>query len=64
MLLNYINEITIYIMEDVAIHGSSGNDVYKVVPKDEEISKIKENKKITIHHVYSNRGVPRSPLNL
>ena len=41
MLLNYINEITIYIMEDVAIHGSSGNDVYKVVPKDEEISKIK-----------------------
>ena len=61
MLLNYINEITIYIMEDVAIHGSSGNDVYKVVPKDEEISKIK---KITIHHVYSNRGVPRSPLNL
>ena len=42
MLLNYINEITIYIMEDVAIHGSSGNDVYKVVLKDEEISKIKE----------------------
>ena len=41
MLLNYINEITIYIMEDVAIHGSSGNEVYKVVPKDEEISKIK-----------------------
>ena len=41
MLLNFINEITIYIMEDVAIHGSSGNDVYKVVPKDEEISKIK-----------------------
>ena len=28
-------------MEDVAIHGSGGNDVYKVVPKDEEISKIK-----------------------
>ena len=26
-----------YIMEDVAIHGSGGNDVYKVVPKDEEI---------------------------
>ena len=25
-----------YIMEDVAIHGSGGNDVYKVVPKDEE----------------------------
>ena len=44
MLLNYINEITIYIMEDVAIHGSSGNDVYKVVPKDEEISKIKKKK--------------------
>ena len=42
MLLNYINEITIYIMEDVAIHESSGNDVYKVVPKDEEISKIKK----------------------
>ena len=38
MLLNYINEITIYIMEDVAIHGSSGNDVYKVVPKDEEMA--------------------------
>ena len=34
-----MNEITI--MEDVAIHGSGGNDVYKVVPKDEEISKIK-----------------------
>ena len=29
-------------MEDVAIHESSGNDVYKVVPKDEEISKIKK----------------------
>ena len=43
MLLNYIlNEITIlYMMEDVAIHRSDGNDVYKVVPKDKEISKIK-----------------------
>ena len=28
-------------MEDVAIHRSGGNDVYKVVPKDKEISKIK-----------------------
>ena len=28
-------------MEDVAIHRSGGNDVYKVVPKDNEISKIK-----------------------
>ena len=46
MLLNFINEITIYIMEDVAIHGSSGNDVYKVVPKDEEISKINKIKKL------------------
>ena len=50
-------------MEDVAIHRSGGNDVYKVVPKDKEISKIKL-KKITIHHVYSNCGVPRSLLNL
>ena len=32
-------------MEDVAIHGSGGNGVYKVVPKDEEISKIKKKKK-------------------
>ena len=30
-----------YIMEDVAIHKSGGNDVYKVVPKEKEISKIK-----------------------
>ena len=28
-------------MEDVAIHRSGGTDVYKVVPKDKEISKIK-----------------------
>ena len=28
-------------MEDVAIHRSDGNDVYKVVPKDKELSKIK-----------------------
>ena len=41
MLLNYINEIIIYIMEDVAIHRSGGNDVYKVVSKDKEISEIK-----------------------
>ena len=30
-----------YIIEDVAIHRNGGNDVYKVVPKDKEISKIK-----------------------
>ena len=30
-----------YIMEDVEMHRSGGNDVYKVVPKDKEISKIK-----------------------
>ena len=40
-------------MEDVALHRSGGNDVYKVVPRDKEISNI--NKKITIHHVYLNR---------
>ena len=28
-------------MEDVAIHRSGGNDVYKVEPKDKGISKIK-----------------------
>ena len=50
-----------YIMENVAIHGMGGNDVYKVVPKYTKISKINE---ITIHHVYLNRGVLKSTLNL
>ena len=27
-------------MEDVAIHRSGGNDVYKVVPKDKEIHSV------------------------
>ena len=49
-----------YIMENVAIHGMGGNDVYKL-EEDKKISKINE---ITIHHVYLNRGVLRSPLNL
>ena len=31
-------------MEDVAIHRSGGNDVYKVVPKDKEIRKNKKKK--------------------
>ena len=48
-------------MENVTIHGMDGNDAYKVVPKYKKISKINE---ITIHHVYLNRGVLRSPLNL
>ena len=51
-------------MEDVAIHRSGGNDVYKAVPKDKEMSKIKLKNFFTIHHVYLDRGVPRSPLNL
>ena len=50
-----------YILENVAIHGMGGNDVYKVVPKYKKISKINE---ITIHHVYLNRGVLKSTLNL
>ena len=54
-------ELQYYIMENVAIHGMGGNDVYKVVPKYKKISKINE---ITIHHVYLNRGVLKSTLNL
>ena len=44
-----------------SLHGMGGNDAYKVVPKYKKISKRNE---ITIHHVYLNRGVLRSPLNL